>query len=76
VAGFQTLAGLASGPSFGDRTIATHLAPFAGNQVPMLVRARGLSTGAAGPGPTGSLQLRVPAALFRDIAMAAVASKR
>jgi hypothetical protein len=76
VAGFQTLAGLASGPSFGDRTIATHLAPFADNQVPMLVRARGLSTGAAGPGPTGSLQVRVPAALFRDIAMAAVASKR
>jgi hypothetical protein len=75
VAGFQTLAGLASGPSFGDRSIATHLAPFADNQVPMLIRARGLSTGAAGPGPTGSLQLRVPAALFRDIAMA-LASKR
>jgi hypothetical protein len=76
VAGFQTLAGLASGPAFGDRTLSTHLAAFADNQVPMLIRARGLNAGAAGPGPTGSFQLRVPAALFRDIAMAAAASKR
>jgi hypothetical protein len=76
VAGYQTLAGLASGPSFGDRSLQTTLAPFADNQVPMLLRFRGLQSGAAGPGPTGSFQLRVPAALFRDIAMAAVAGKR
>jgi hypothetical protein len=75
VAGFQTLAGLASGPTFGTRSLADKLAPFADNQVPMLIRARGLTAGAAGPGPTGSLQLRVPASLFRDIAIAAAASK-
>jgi hypothetical protein len=71
VAGFQTLAGLASGPSFGDRSFSKELAPFADNEVPILFRARGLSAGAAGPGPTGSFQLRVPASLFRDIAIAA-----
>lgn len=76
VAGFQTLAGLASGPSFGDRSLAEHLTPFADNQVPMLIRGRGLNSGSAGPGPTGSFQLRVPASLFRDIAMAAAAGKR
>jgi hypothetical protein len=75
VAGFQTLAGLASAPAFGTRSLADELAPFADNQVPILIRARGLTAGAAGPGPTGSLQLRVPASLFRDIAIAAAASK-
>jgi hypothetical protein len=76
VAGFQTLAGLASGPSFGDRSLQDTFAPFANNQVPMLMRARGLASGAAGPGPTGSFQLRVPASLFRDIAMAAAAGSK
>jgi len=75
VAGFQTLAGLASGPSFGESEFESALTPFADNQVPILLRARGMTSGPGGPGPTGSFQLRVPATLFRDIAMAAVAHK-
>lgn len=76
IAGFQTLAGIASGPSFGESDLSDTLAPFADNQVPILLRARGMTSGAGGPGPTGSFQLRVPAALFRDIAMAAAANHR
>jgi hypothetical protein len=66
-AGFWTLAGIASGPEFASSDLGKLLAPVAQNQVPIVGRAIGQSAG-----PSGLLQVHVPAQLFRDIAMAAV----
>jgi hypothetical protein len=66
-AGFWTLAGIASGPEFASSELGKLLAPVAQNQVPIVGRAIGQSAG-----PSGLLQVHVPAQLFRDIAMAAV----
>lgn len=75
-AGFQTLAGLASGSTFGGDELTAALAPLADNQVPILVSAQGHATSPNGPGPLGSLQVNVPAPLFRDIALAIAAKRR
>jgi hypothetical protein len=75
VAGFQTLAGLAASPYFGEGELEAALAPLAGNQIPMLARAQGLSAGPNG-GPRGLIQLHVPAQLFRDVALAVATRKR
>ncbi len=75
VAGYQTLAGLANSPYFGEGELESALAPLADNQVPMVARAQGLSAG-PNAGPRGLFQLHVPAQLFRDVALAAAARKR
>lgn len=69
-AGFWTLAGLAASPSFDTGDLATFLAPLADNQVPIVARALGRASG-----PSGALEVHVPAQLFRDIALAAATRK-
>ena len=69
-AGFWTLAGLAASPSFDKGELATFLAPLADNQVPIVARALGRVSG-----PSGTLDVHVPAQLFRDIALAAATRK-
>ena len=68
-AGFWTLGAL-SRPSFVKSELDQLLAPFAGNNVPIL----GSATGHAA-GPSGLMQAHVPAQLFRDIALAVATHK-
>jgi hypothetical protein len=68
IAGFWTLAGLRSALQQGE--LQDFLSSLGQSEAPILGRA---STQTAGP--SGEIQLRVPAQLFRDVAMS-VASKR
>jgi hypothetical protein len=70
VAGFQTLAGVASSPSFAGKGIDSVLAGLATNVVPIVGRGQGLAAG-----PSGRVQLHVPAQLFKDIALAVATRK-
>ena len=65
-AGFWTLAALAGTPNLGKSELAKFLAPLEHNQVPIVGRALGRAAG-----PSGALEVHVPAQLFRDVALAA-----
>jgi hypothetical protein len=68
IAGFWTLAGLGSALQQGE--LQAFLSSLGQSEVPILGRAYTQTAG-----PSGEIQLRVPAQLFRDVAMS-VASKR
>jgi hypothetical protein len=70
-AGFQTLAGLATNPAFAGKGLDAVLATLGQSQIPIVARGQGLAAG-----PSGRVQLHVPAQLFRDIALAAASQKR
>jgi hypothetical protein len=74
--GFQTLAGLASGPSFAGKGVDSVLAGLAQNVIPIVARARGFGPKDQNPGPSGSVQLHVPAQLFKDTALAVATRKQ
>jgi len=67
-AGFATLAGFAAGPGGAQGEIGALLAPLADNRVPIVGRFLGRAAG-----PSGMLEVHVPAQLFRDVAFAVVA---
>jgi hypothetical protein len=76
-AGFQTLAGLATSPSLADKGMDSVLAALSGNMVPILGRGQGQSAAIAGsPGPSGRVQVHVPAQLFKDVAVAVATRQR
>jgi hypothetical protein len=70
-AGFQTLAGLATNTAFAGKGFDGLLAALGQSQLPIVARSQGLAAG-----PTGRLQLHVPAQLFKDVALAAATQKR
>lgn len=78
VAGFQTLGGLASSPSLAKGDLGPILAPLAGSDIPLIARAQAFGSGhgsVPSPGPSGLVQLHVPAQVFRDVAFAALRRK-
>jgi hypothetical protein len=74
-AGFQTLAGVANSPSFAGKGVDSVLAGLAQNMIPIVGRGQGLGPSDRNPGPSGRVQLHVPAQLFKDIALAAATRK-
>jgi hypothetical protein len=76
-AGFQTMAGLATSRSLADKGVDSVLAALASNLVPIVGRGQGQSASIAGtPGPSGRVQLHVPAQLFKDVAVAVATRQR
>lgn len=65
IGGFWTLAGLRSRAALGQDELARLLSTLGASQVPIVGRAYG-----RGAGPSGEIQVHVPAQLFRDIATA------
>lgn len=65
IGGFWTLAGLQSRASLGRDELSRLLSSLGRSEVPIVGRAYGRSAG-----PSGELQVHVPAQLFRDVAMA------
>jgi hypothetical protein len=65
VAGFWTLAGLQKGATLGQGELAKLLSSLPPSDVPIVARAYGQAAG-----PSGELQIHVPAQLFRDVALA------
>jgi hypothetical protein len=63
VAGYWTLAGTATGGSLDQSDLRKFLASLGRSDVPILGRASGYAKG-----PSGEVQVRVPAQLFRDVA--------
>jgi hypothetical protein len=74
-AGFQTLAGVAQNPSFAGKGVDSVLAGLAKNVTPIVGRGQGLAPNATSPGPSGRVQLHVPATLFKDVAVAVATRK-
>jgi hypothetical protein len=70
IGGFWTLAGLQSRAALGQDELSRMLSSLGRSEVPIVGRAYGRGTG-----PSGEIQVHVPAELFRDVA-AAVTSRR
>jgi hypothetical protein len=71
VAGYWTLAGSATGSSLEQSDLRKFLASLGQSDVPILGRASGYAKG-----PSGELQVRVPARLFRDVATSLASKQR
>jgi hypothetical protein len=74
-AGFQTLAGLANSPSFAGNGVDSVLAGLAQNVIPIVGRGQGFGPSDRSPGPSGRVQLHIPAQLFKDVALAVATRK-
>jgi hypothetical protein len=71
VAGYWTLAGSATGASLEQTDLRKFLASLGQSDVPILGRASGYARG-----PSGEIQVRVPAQLFRDVATQLASKQR